>query len=574
MAKDEKNQSNEDEASEEEVEVSPSTGKKKPDKDKKKKKGWLSSGAESVPLLIIAYAVFVAKNFHSQLYPVFPEFDENHHYLEKFSNRLAIGEQLRVKVYVSEGKSAPIIPKDAKPNWKFKTKYDEDEFVPMMNITTAFVTQSALEKTSNVWLTARLFDEKGQRIGQAQGKMIKYSKQKPVPTKYWLMTGEECDEGLEKTYGSKKKPMTARGIPQMQIRLVYDRTHYPRGWMYQDYYPAMYVDEFWMTDDQLIKFNRTGDNSFKVEMHFGLMSAARHRFQNMMEHSFKQNAKMFGEDSEELLAMRDLFANTHPYLLIATMVVSVLHCIFEYLALKSDVVFWQNTDAKTLSSFISLRAVMLEIFCNIVLLIYLYDQDSNFLVLILSACQVLVDCWKLTRVLKFTCARRQGGFIPMLGFESKVPKTSSEDYDKIALSYLSFALVPIIIGYAYYSAAKECHKSWMSFVLHSAATQVYALGFALMTPQLFINYRMKSVANLPWRRFIYRAINTFIDDLFSFIIKMPTMHRMSCFRDDLVFVVYLYQRRVYPVDMSRNFDEDAGPADDDAAPAVENKKGK
>jgi len=85
---------------------------------------------------------------------------------------------------------------------------------------------------------------------------------------------------------------------------------------------------------------------------------------------------------------------------------------------------------------------------------------------------------------------------------------------------------------------------------------VYALGFALMTPQLFINYRMKSVANLPWRRFVYRAINTFIDDLFSFIIKMPTMHRMSCFRDDIVFVVYLYQRHIYPVDKNRNFDED------------------
>ncbi|OLP94712.1 CLPTM1-like membrane protein cnrB [Symbiodinium microadriaticum] len=77
-----------------------------------------------------------------------------------------------------------------------------------------------------------------------------------------------------------------------------------------------------------------------------------------------------------------------------------------------------------------------------------------------------------------------------------------------------------------------------------------------MTPQLFINYRMKSVAHLPWRRFIYRAINTFIDDLFAFIIKMPTMHRMSCFRDDIVFLLYLYQRHIYPVDKSRAFDED------------------
>jgi len=39
-----------------------------------------------------------------------------------------------------------------------------------------------------------------------------------------------------------------------------------------------------------------------------------------------------------------------------------------------------------------------------------------------------------------------------------------------------------------------------------------------------------------------QALNTFIDDIFAFIIKMPTLHRLSCLRDDLIFVIYLYQR--------------------------------
>ena len=50
---------------------------------------------------------------------------------------------------------------------------------------------------------------------------------------------------------------------------------------------------------------------------------------------------------------------------------------------------------------------------------------------------------------------------------------------------------------------------------------------------------------------MYKALNTFIDDLFAFIIRMPTLHRMSCFRDDIVFAIFLYQRWVYRVDMSR-----------------------
>ena len=73
---------------------------------------------------------------------------------------------------------------------------------------------------------------------------------------------------------------------------------------------------------------------------------------------------------------------------------------------------------------------------------------------------------------------------------------------------------------------------------------VYAFGFLFMLPQLFVNYRLKSVAHLPWRAFMYKAFNTFIDDLFAFIITMPTAHRVACFRDDIVFLVYLYQRYV------------------------------
>lgn len=56
-------------------------------------------------------------------------------------------------------------------------------------------------------------------------------------------------------------------------------------------------------------------------------------------------------------------------------------------------------------------------------------------------------------------------------------------------------------------------------------------GFITMTPQLFINYKMKSVAHLPWRMLTYKALNTFIDDLFAFVIKMPMMYRIGCLRD-------------------------------------------
>lgn len=66
-------------------------------------------------------------------------------------------------------------------------------------------------------------------------------------------------------------------------------------------------------------------------------------------------------------------------------------------------------------------------------------------------------------------------------------------------------------------------------------------GFIMMTPQLFINYKMKSVAHLPWRMMTYKALNTFIDDIFAFVIKMPTLYRIGCFRDGKLFFFWKMQ---------------------------------
>ena len=42
-----------------------------------------------------------------------------------------------------------------------------------------------------------------------------------------------------------------------------------------------------------------------------------------------------------------------------------------------------------------------------------------------------------------------------------------------------------------------------------------------------------------------------MDDIFAFIIVMPTLRRIACFRDDIIFVIYMYQRWIYDVDETR-----------------------
>ncbi len=107
--------------------------------------------------------------------------------------------------------------------------------------------------------------------------------------------------------------------------------------------------------------------------------------------------------------------------------------------------------------------------------------------------------------------------------------------------YLSYVLYPLCLGGAVYSLVYTPHKSWWSWTIQSLVNGVYAFGFLFMLPQLFVNYKLKSVAHLPWRAFMYKAFNTFIDDLFAFIITMPTAHRWELdYNSRIHFLIFTF----------------------------------
>ncbi|KAJ1444418.1 hypothetical protein M885DRAFT_454794, partial [Pelagophyceae sp. CCMP2097] len=127
-------------------------------------------------------------------------------------------------------------------------------------------------------------------------------------------------------------------------------------------------------------------------------------------------------------------------------------------------------------------------------------------------------------------------------------------------------LTPLLFGFAAYTLASvprwwpltfdglfryDAHRGWYSWFISSLADIFYLFGFIVMLPQLYINYRLKSVAHLPVKVFLYKIFNTFVDDVFAFVVKMPLKHRIMTFRDDAVFLVFLYQWWAYPTDRTR-----------------------
>lgn len=71
----------------------------------------------------------------------------------------------------------------------------------------------------------------------------------------------------------------------------------------------------------------------------------------------------------------------------------------------------------------------------------------------------------------------------------------------------------------------------------------------------------------------YKFLNTFIDDLFAFTVKMPWLHRLATLRDDVIFFIWLYQSYKYKIDFKRvNEFGQGGDSDEEEEPTTSDKK--
>jgi hypothetical protein len=267
--------------------------------------------------------------------------------------------------------------------------------------------------------------------------------------------------------------------------------------------------------------------------------------------------------------MKRVLLESDPRLLVVTGLVSLAHMVLETLAFKSDVSFWRT---KNNTEGLSSKTIVFNAGCQVVVLLYLLDNDTSWMVLLSTALSVLVEAWKITKVLDVEFVTARKGFVLLTDKRRSVRATKTGDgkekerdddvvfsdlsrqtaeHDETAMRYLTYLLIPLVLAYAGYSVLYLEHRGWYSFVVTTLVGAVYAFGFLAMLPQLFINYKLKSVAHMPWRQMTYKALNTVIDDLFAFVIKMPTLHRVAVFRDDVVFAAFLYQRWIYRVDKTR-----------------------
>ncbi|KAK4156481.1 cleft lip and palate transmembrane protein 1-domain-containing protein [Chaetomidium leptoderma] len=349
------------------------------------------------------------------------------------------------------------------------------------------------------------------------------------------------------------------------------------------YYPMLFVNNFWQLKSHMTQLNDTVQT---MPIRIDLNNLADWKFKTMasIDMSGKESARQAaygnslpgGGDGSEIEMIKEIFIDTNPILLGITIVVSIAHMILETLAFGSDIAHYRK---KKDNVGISVRSILANVFMQGVIFLYLIDQSQNTSWMILGgqAVGILIELWKITTVVNVRVRAAPGSIIPYrISFEDKHKLSETEEktkeYDEIAFKYMYVAGVPLLLAYAAYSLLYETHKSWYSYIIATLVGSVYAYGFLMMVPSLYINYRLKSVAHMPGKAMMYKFLNTFIDDLFAFTIKMPFLHRLATLRDDVIFFIYMYQRWAYKIDYTRVNEFGQGGDDEDESEKVAEKK--
>ncbi|KAK4701167.1 hypothetical protein P7C70_g5067, partial [Phenoliferia sp. Uapishka_3] len=258
---------------------------------------------------------------------------------------------------------------------------------------------------------------------------------------------------------------------QLYLNLAHDGKTNEEG--KQAYFPLTWGNDFWLLREHMNPVNETTP---RLPLRITLTPASFMKWQIMasLDDSFKSQAAATGGGGGEMDEIKRMLTETNPILLVTTVVVTILHMLFEFLAFTSDITHWKNK--KELVG-VSVRTILTNCFVQLIILLYLLDNNENTSWMILGGQGVglVIEAWKITKAVDIKVVPSEGTLIPYkLDITDKHVLTADElktqEYDALA---------------------------------------------------------------------------------FNFVIKMPILHRLACFRDDVVFVILLYQMYIYKVDPTR-----------------------
>ena len=166
------------------------------------------------------------------------------------------------------------------------------------------------------------------------------------------------------------------------------------------------------------------------------------------------------QDDDEQDVLKETFLETSPILLGLTVLVSITHSVFEFLAFKNGIPFWLWVSIQLLNAFffwtdiqfwknrrslegLSVRSVFFNVFQSVIVLLYVLDNDTNTIIKISVGIGLLIELWKIKKVvdIQVDTTNRILGILPRIRFSDKgsYVESSTRQYDLVSRHTLPFS---------------------------------------------------------------------------------------------------------------------------------------
>lgn len=243
------------------------------------------------------------------------------------------------------------------------------------------------------------------------------------------------------------------------------------------YYPIVFYNAFWQLKEASYPINETVA-SVPLHVDFEPIGITKFQILASLDDSFKQaaNNPMGGASAGDFDEIKRVLLETNPILLATTILVTILHSLFEFLAFKNDISHTRNRKDNT---GVSLRSIVTNVIVQLIVTLYLFDNstDTSLMILASQGIGLAIEAWKITQAVKISVSSNDGGWLPYkIKVEDKhelsADEKATQEYDALAFKWVIRGTTPLLIGYTIYSLVYESHRSWYSFVISTLTSFV------------------------------------------------------------------------------------------------------
>ena len=201
-------------------------------------------------------------------------------------------------------------------------------------------------------------------------------------------------------------------VPQLRVRfvaqphafpedgLIPEIAHYAVWTRAREWLPVLHIDDAWVTKSQLAMCLNESTPTAPLGVSVGAIGLGRWRLYNLLEHQVGEQLKAMGGGDDDVDDVKEMLVLANPKMLALSLVVTVLHMFFEFLAVQADVRWWRERKDRRSMAGVSVRSVLMVAFCQLVVYLYVLEQKASLLVTVPMTIGVAVEMWKVVRALR------------------------------------------------------------------------------------------------------------------------------------------------------------------------------